>query len=752
MVGKGDYNDVFWITAVSLPLPPWPNSVALSKAILLHPGNAKRFDRFAELKTLSDRQGRIHLNLVILFRLLLRCQHLAFDRIRFWDFIRDHWGVSNASSRMVEDLAEIYSDRRRVYLETPKIHKKRHNFLSNLIDAWNSRDPDPPVGAQPTTQELQEEWKYVEESWSELMKHDRMSIIDPDNPPTYGAFPIKKGTPSSFQIRGGSIRSIGKDLASRISVPSGQRQRRDSSTSAHFQMIPSGKSLPSISTTTPDRQRRASFGYDNIRQSSTQGASESAIDDLIQSQGRKRKPSPDAPDSLKRQCLPESPSCSPRLNWQLTPCHEEPSSQVMSSQDHRRTPTHHGAAGSMLDASQDLAEEQHKTYDSDLNDLATIGHQKQSQYDDELLRLLETRVGQNDETMQLLKQQASLVMESEELSRDIRKAHDQLNLLTASKCQDALQKLDMLSSQINSLVAEIMTCRKSSQKIQQRQQDQHGLIESFEGDLKTLSREMKEVKHGLLSNTESSQASETSKKTVRIGSEDRKGVDTQQSIRTETRLAALEERMGARADPTLPRPEGFEDRLERIERAIADQVPNADYMPRILKMEEAIAISTTLINNCRTLVDVSKTSLDQHLGTLNNRIAMVETRLTNHVAEQAEAKKEQAKRMDRIEAELQRQKETTSTQQQPHPGRQPAIESNDFQAQLNALKNSLAVLARGQSMGNADRTSTTPLTPVTPLSQVNQSSLNRLLRPVQNGVPAGPTRPQHNAVSMKDET
>ncbi|KAK1726526.1 hypothetical protein CaCOL14_012228 [Colletotrichum acutatum] len=751
MVGKGDYDDIFWITAVSLPLPPWPNQVTLSKAILLHPGNAKKVDRFVELKTLSDRQERIHINLVILFRLLLRCQHLAFDRTRFWDFIRDHWGVYNASSRMVEDLAETYSDRRRVYLETPKIHKKRHNFLSNLIDAWNSRDPDPPVGAQPTTQELQEEWKYVEESWSELMKHDRMSIIDPDNPPIYGAFSIKKGTPSSFQIRGGSIRSAGKDLASRISVPSVQRQRRDSSTSAHLQMIPSGKSLPRTSIPTPDRQRRASLGYDNIRPS-TPVASESTIDDLIQSQGRKRKPCPEAPDSLKRQCLPGSPSCSPRLNSQLTPCHEEPSSQVMSSQDHRRTPTHHGAADSMLDASQHLTEEQHKTYGPHLDDLATIGHQKQSHYGDELLRLLETRVGQSDETMQLLKQQASLVMESEELSRDIRKAHDQLNLLTASKCQDALQKLDVLSGQINSLVVEIMTCRKSSQKIQQRQQDQHGLIKSFEGDLKTLNQEMKEVKNGFLSNTESSQASGASDKTIRIGSEGRKGVDTQQSIRMETRLASLEERMGAQPESTLPPPEGFEDRLKRIERAIADHVPNADYMPRIIKMEEAIAISTTLINNCRTLVDVSKTSLDQHLGTLYNRIAMVETHLTNHVAEQAEAKKEQAKRMDRIEAELQRQKETISTQQQPHPGRQHATESSDFQAQLNALKSSLAALARGQSMENADRTSTIPLTPATPLSQVNQSSLNRLPRSVQNGMPAGPTRPQYNAASMKDET
>ncbi|EXF84523.1 hypothetical protein CFIO01_09651 [Colletotrichum fioriniae PJ7] len=751
MVGKGDYNDIFWVTAVSLPLPPWPNSLALSKAILLHPGNAKRFDRFVELKTLSDRQERIHINLVVLFRLLLRCQHLAFDRTRFWDFIRDHWGVYNASSRMAEDLAEIYSDRRRVYLETPKIYKKRHNFLSNLIDAWNSRDPDPPVGAQPTTQELEEEWKYIEESWSELMKHDRMSIIDPDNPPMYGSFPIKKGTPSSFRIRGGSIRSTGQDLASRISVPSLQRQRRDSSTSAHLQKILSGKSLPRVSMPTPDRQRIASSGPDGIRPS-TPGASESVIEDLIQSEGRKRKLSPDAPNSFKRQCVPGSPSSSPRLDLQLTPCHKEPSSRVMSSQDHQQTPTYHGATDSTLNTSQDLAEEQHETYDPSLDDLATIGHQKESQYGDELLQLLETRVGQNDETMQLLKAQTSLVMEYGELSSDIRKAHDQLNLLTASKCQDALQKLDVLSSQINSLVAEIMTCRKSGREIQQRQQGQHDLIKSFEGDLKTLNQEMKEVRHGLLSNTDASQASEASKKTVRSGLEDRKGVDIQQSTRTGERLAALEEWVGAQPHSILPSSEVFEERIERIERAIADQVPNADYMPRIIKMEEAIAITTALINNCRTLVDVSKTSLDQHLGTLHNRIAMVEARLANHVAEQAETKKEQAKRMDRIEAELQRQKETTSTQQQPILGRQHATESHGFQAQLNALKNSLAVLARGQSMENVDRTSTTPLTPITPLSQANQSTLNRLPRPVQNGVLAGLTRPQHNAAPIEDET
>ncbi|KAK1623181.1 hypothetical protein BDP81DRAFT_399503 [Colletotrichum phormii] len=660
-MGKGD-TDIFWITAVSLPIPPWPKNVVQSKAVLLHPGNARKVDKFVVLRNMIDRQGRIHLNLVVLFRLLLRCQHLAFDHAHFWTFIRDHCGMETLNCRMAEELAEIYSDRRRVYLETKKIFPKRHNFLSSLIDAWNSRDPDPPAHARPTNQELVAEWNYVEKSWLWLMEHDRMSIIDPENPPVYGAFPAKKGTPSSFQIKGGSIRSTGKDLASRISAPSPQRQRRGSSTSLHGEKVPPGKVFSRLSMPSPDRQRRASSGHDSIRPS-TPGASERAIDDFIQSEGRKRKLSPEAPDSLKRQCIPESSPCSPRLDSQLTPCHKKPSSQVMSSQDHQQTSTHHGATDIMLDTSQDLAKEQHETCDTSLNNLATIGHQKEAPHGDELLQLLETRVGQNDETMQLLKEQTNLVMESGELSREIQKAHDQLNLLTASKCQDALQKVDVLSSQINNLVAEIMACRKSDQEIQQRQQGQQDLIKSLEGDMQTLNQEMKEVKNGLLSKTDSPQARETSNQAARIRLEDRNGVDDQQSIRMETRLAVLEERMGTRIDSALSPSRTFEERLERIERATADQVPNAEYMPRILKMEEAIAISTTLINNCRTLVDVSRASLDQHLGILHNRIATMEARLTNQVAEQAEAKKEQTKRMDRIEAELQRQKETASTPQ-----------------------------------------------------------------------------------------
>ncbi|KAL2876342.1 hypothetical protein SGCOL_008518 [Colletotrichum sp. CLE4] len=400
----------------------------------------------------------------------------------------------------------------------------------------------------------------------------------------------------------------------------------------------------------------------------------------------------------------------------------------------------------MLDTSQNLAKEQHETCDTSLDNLATIGHQKEAPHGDELLQLLETRAGQNDEAMQLLKEQICLVMESGELSREIQKAHDQLNLFTASKCQDALQKLDVLSSQINDLVAEIMACRKSDQEIQQRQQDQQDLLKSFEGDMQTLNQEMKEVKNGLLSNTDSPLARETSNQAARIRLEDRDEVDDQQSIRTETRLAALEERMGTQLDSALSSSRTFEERLERIERATADQVPNTEYMPRILKMEEAIAISTTLIHNCRTLVDVSKASLDQHLGSLHNRITIMEARLANQVAEQAEAKKEQTRRMDRIEAELQRQKEKVSTPQHPNVGYQDASEASGFQAQLNALKNSLAFIARCQGMENADTTSTTPL------SQAGRSSLNRLPRLVQNGASAGLTRPQLNAAPVKDET
>ncbi|OHF01670.1 hypothetical protein CORC01_03160 [Colletotrichum orchidophilum] len=750
---KKEDSALFWIPGVSLAIPPWPNLLH-SKVILLHPGNAKRFGTFVESKTLHDRQARIRVNLIVLFRLLIRCQHLAFDHDNFWVFMRNHWGVDNASAQMIEELAQIYSDRRRVYLECPKIIKKRHDNLTNLIDAWNSRDPDPPASSRPANQEVDKEWSHVEKSWLDLMEHDRQSIIDPSKPPVLGAFPVKKGTASALQIRGGSIRGPGKDLFSSTSAPSADCRRRDSCTSNHMMASTPNKDLFSrIPIPSPDRQCRGSSRSDSMMLS-TLGASESqkAIDDPTQSQGRKRRLSQDSPNCVKRQCVPGSPPCSPRRDSKLTLPSNDPSNQVLNDHYKKGTFVNEGATKTAPDTSQILAKEQQGIYDSVPRDQSIIRHKKKAHHSNELLILFETRVGQMDETMQLLKEQTMLIMESGELSRDIQKAHDQLNMLTASKCQDALERLDLLNGQISGVVADVMTCRKTGQVIQHQQQKQQELIESFEGGVKTLNQELEGVKNGLLLHKSPLQSREAGSQTDKARPEGRNGMEIQQGNMMEARLVKLEGRLEERLDMYLPAHPSFEERLERMEMATASQVPNADYLNRLTKMEEAIAINTTLINNCRTLVEVSKTSFDQHFGMLHNRIALVEHRLTNHVAEQAETNREQAKRMDRMEAELQRHRETISSQQQPIAGRQHAAEGGGFQPQLNALKNSLAVVARGQSMENPERISTTPLTPINPQSQINQSSLNRPSRSVQSGVPVGLPKSQLNTAPKKEET
>lgn len=216
---------IFRVNGVSLPIPPWPSNTTLSASILLNPAHARTLGERTELTDLHDRQRRICLNLTILFRLLTHCRHLAFDQTYFWDFIRRHWGL-NVSTQQTKHVASIYAGRRRTYLQIVRIQKKQHNLLTNLIDAWNSRGDDPPVTTCPSEQDMAAEWAAVKETWLDKVQYDFRSLIAESSPPEIGVFVVGKnvGTPSTFQIKGGSARFLHKNQGSQEAEAEQDRQ------------------------------------------------------------------------------------------------------------------------------------------------------------------------------------------------------------------------------------------------------------------------------------------------------------------------------------------------------------------------------------------------------------------------------------------------------------------------------------------------------------------------------------------------
>ncbi|KZL79039.1 hypothetical protein CI238_06872 [Colletotrichum incanum] len=133
------HSDIF-VSGVSPPIAPWPNDPTLSAAVLLSLGNVERLGRSFGSKNEQDRQRRIFINHVILFRLSIRCQYLAFDHDRFRGFVTRHWGVSNASPQRVEELVDVYSKRRRAYSQYTKVKRNCHEPKGHLRDRleWTS--------------------------------------------------------------------------------------------------------------------------------------------------------------------------------------------------------------------------------------------------------------------------------------------------------------------------------------------------------------------------------------------------------------------------------------------------------------------------------------------------------------------------------------------------------------------------------------------------------------------------------------
>ncbi|WQF84185.1 hypothetical protein CDEST_09199 [Colletotrichum destructivum] len=650
----------FRITGVSLPTPPWPDNPVQSAAVLLNPANEKRLGQHSDLRTVRDRQRRIYVNLVVLFRLVTRCQHLAFDRDEFWPFIARHWSITKAGPKKVEELVDIYATRRRAYLNLKRKHLHR-DLLTDLIDAWNSRDP-----------------------------HLSPSLFPP--------FARSQSRPSGHEL--------------------------------HLKPQNAHPTLP-----------------------------EKAIDDLIQSESHKRRFGLETPpSSAKRQCVPrpESPPHLLPLEQQRVP--ETPNTLEslrvprLDKQDTQETPTSRGPKAAQ-DVDHNVADTIQADPGSSVNGEAQPcpGQRTASPtYDSELLKTLETRIQEHDREVKMLKEQTDLFLESEELSRDVRTAHDQLSIFTASQCQKALERLDELSSHINGMGEEVMACRRAGQDFQVL----HGsLIDGYKTDLKSVNSGLKEVQKTLLTQRElqhthekSTQDAEARLSQLETKLENPAGIWLQIKEGIESRLSVLETQVKEQvAAPPSIRKEA-DERIENIETTSSSHWYKDEFEARLQTMEESITVNTTLINNCRTLVEVSKTSLGQHLGSLGSRIQLLEHRFSNHVAVQTKTNNEQAKRLELVEAELKMYKQAASSQSQQRPTRPTGSNFADFQAQLNALRNSLAIVARNQRV---DQTKTVVAMPSPPVSQV---AFDNLSRPSQSKPSASSVQITSDHSAVKEES
>ncbi|KAK2025357.1 hypothetical protein LX32DRAFT_685261 [Colletotrichum zoysiae] len=700
--------DVFFISGVSLPIPPWPENPILSGAVLLHPANVKRFGQSLECNNVQDRQRRIYVNLVVLFRLITHCRHLAFDHDAFWTFIQRHWGITNACSQKIEHLVDIYSERRRVYLAAPYIRRKHCDLLTDLIDAWNSRDSSPEPSFHLSRRDIADEWDRVKTSWLEQLRLDHHSLLDESNPPTIGAFPAKNTpSPSGLQIKGGSSRAppSGKSLFDRVTDPSPARHR--------------------MSPATPNR---------HTTESPAPKPAEDAIVDLIQAESRKRRFASDAPDTAKRQCIPASPLRCPPPENEAASAARKPAAKgqlrngsgdmsIDASLGPAQDASQHGMGAQQAEQSLTLGDpaasciEQHVGVNNSLSSVA-----------------FDRRMQESDKEVEKLKEQTRLLLESRELSRDIQKAHDHLIMFTASKCQEALEKLDQLSNQVNVLGTEAAAFRQSGEQLQKRQTEQQDLIQGFQGHIAGVQSALEEAR----------------KEITASGS--RRSHDDKYIQAVEARLSQLESKLESQTEPsTLEKdetgsleavaPMRFNKLHEETEIIDPSHPLKVEFANRFKKMEGTIATSTALINNCRTLVEVSKTTVDQHLQALDSRVKLLENQLSNHIALQAKIGNEQTKRLELVEAELTRYKEAASNQlQQERPSRS---EFADLQAQLNAMKKSVAIIEQRQGANLTDENLGTPLSPI------SQTALNRTPRSEQKL----PSSRKHvpNTVAVKNE-
>ncbi|WDK10753.1 hypothetical protein CGRA01v4_02032 [Colletotrichum graminicola] len=724
---------MFFISGVSLPVPPWPENPILSAAILLHPGNVKRFGRSLESKNVQDRQRRIYTNLIVLFRLVTRCRHLAFDHDAFWAFIARHWGVPNAGPQKTKELVDVYSERRRVYLAAAYIKRKHRDLLTDLIDAWNSRDSSPSVPSPLSGPEIAAEWERVTTSWLEQLRLDPQSLFDESCLPLIGTFPARNGTSYSFQIKGGSGRShvSGKDLFERVTVP--------------------GKDLfERITVPSPGHHHMSSVTPNgHTVESPAPKATEDVIDDLIRTESRKRKFTPNTPDTAKRQCIPESPlSCIQLENEPVSARHKAAAQeQDSNSSDEMSTSASSGPADDVIHHDMEAQQtEQSLTLDGPTTSCiglhAGVNNSPSSVSSDR-------RMEESNKEMQTLKEQTKLLLESRDLSRDLQKAHDQLIIFTASKCQEALERLDQLSNQVDILGKDAVACLQSGQELQKRQTKQQNLIQGFQDHVAGVESALEEAKKDIMAH------------------ESRRNHDEHYQQLVEARLFQLESKLESQTSARLRTTGSVEAELQTLRKQEASGleavVPerldeyhetsgmmgssnpfNLEFEGRLTTMEETIATNAALINHCKTLVGVSKMTVDQHLKNLDNRVKLLENRCSNHIADQTQISKEQTRRLELVEAELIRHKKAASNQLQPKPSGPSWSEFADLQAQLNVMKNSLAAIEQTRANPTEDDSGT-------PLSLISQPALNRPARSEQNVPSASSRKHAPNIVAVKRE-
>ncbi|GKT97186.1 hypothetical protein Ct61P_15036 [Colletotrichum tofieldiae] len=640
--------------------------------------------------------------------------HLAFDHDNFWGFVSRHWGVSNVSPQKIEELVDVYSERRRIYSQSTNAQRNHRKLLADLIDSWISRDPNPSPPSRLSRQEIAAEWEFIETSWLEQLRSDAQSLLDESDPPHIGTFSVSKVTPSICNINGGTNQPSvsGKGLVERVTEPSADHSRRCSVTS--------------------NTRKADSPPLKGI---------EEAIDGVIQTEGRKRKFTSGTTNFAKRQRVLGSPPYPPGWNRNLL-------------RSFKRLPR----KGEKIRNPRDTRVNQHDLEENDtqqnptLNEKTALCIGQQVTDKSEVFDSFGKRIEEQDENLNVLKERINLLLESGELSRDIRKAHDQLTMLTASKCQVALERLEEISIQLSALGKDVVACRESGEELQKRQTEQQGVILGFKRNIESADSGLKDAMEDSLAHRkqqthckESRQGAEARLSQLRSNLESKTGTGLQTKEGIATQLRPSETHLEKQSDATVLMLKDLDERLMKIETSASGHQPEVEFEGRLKKLEETISISKTLVNNCRTLVEANKTSVDQYLVILDNRVNMLEHRFDSHAADQVKINDEQARRLGLVEGELGWYKGAASSQLQSKPGRSSGSELAVFQAQLNAVQDFLAVVAQNQRFNPTERG------PETSLSPTKQIVLSRPTRIRQNARSANLLNPVTKEATVKKE-
>ncbi|KAI8292262.1 hypothetical protein K4K60_009463 [Colletotrichum sp. SAR11_57] len=284
---------------------------------------------------------------------------------------------------------------------------------------------------------------------------------------------------------------------------------------------------------------------------------------------------------------------------------------------------------------------------------------------------------EHDENIRALQEQVKLVRESGDLSRDVHKAHNDLTVFTASQCQTALEKIDTFAADLSSLRKEVESCRQTTDEARewQTQREEANKNRASLLDIESMAARRKEQREQLdrdhkldtrikIADDRISRVDASAKVTTKT----LKGIQYRQqefAEEVDDRLATTGKHLASvMARVELLRnsmDKSMSARLSKLESGLKSQsITSPAVEERLARMEDAIQTNTTLIGNCRTLVEVSKTSLDQQFSTLSNRVSLLEQRLNRRMAEQEQSAKAQAMRMDRLEAALAQQMGTNS--------------------------------------------------------------------------------------------